>query len=90
MYKYECEICKKEFIRDWENKERPKQKYCSRQCYGVGREIKHLHLIGKKIGKLTVISILEVRSKRGHVCLKCECECGNEKNTPAITLKKVA
>lgn len=83
MYKYECKICRNEFTRDWEDKKRTKPKYCSRICYGIAREEKHVNLIGKKIGRLTVISISKERSKRGHVKLKCLCDCGNEKNIPA-------
>ncbi len=82
MYRYECEICKEEFIRDWQDKKRPLPKYCSRMCYGKDREKKHINLIGKKFGKLTVISISKIRSKAGQIALNCKCECGNEKKMP--------
>ncbi len=77
MKKFKCLVCEKDFLKDWKRKDTPK--YCSRICYGIKRDEKYKHLIGKKIGKLTIISISEIRSKRGHVCLKCKCECGNEK-----------
>lgn len=50
----------------------------------MGRPMKDYgYLINKKFGKLIVKSISDVRSKKGHVCLLCQCECGNEKNIPA-------
>lgn len=82
MHKYICEICKTPFTREWENKKRPLPKYCSIECYGKGREKKHTNLIGKKFGKLKVISIADERSKSGHVCMVCLCECGKEKKIP--------
>ncbi len=88
MKKYKCQICRKEFIKEWKRKENPK--YCSRICYGIKRDEKYKHLIGEKFGKLTVMTISELRSKRGHVCLKCLCECGNEKVYPAHHIEEGA
>ncbi len=40
------------------------------------------YLIGKRYGKLTVKCESEIRSKKGHICMTCLCECGNEKDIP--------
>lgn len=47
-------------------------------------------LIGKKIGKLTVIKDLDKRDKRNSALLLCQCECGNliEVPTGCLNIKK--
>ncbi len=50
----------------------------------VARSIKNYdYIIGKQFGKLKVIGVSEVRTKAGHVCLLCNCECGKYKYMPA-------
>ncbi len=45
-------------------------------------------LINLKLGKLTVKSVSDEVSKYGNICLKCECECGKEKNIPVHYIEK--
>lgn len=47
-------------------------------------------MIGNKFGRLTVIEECEKRSKNGHKCYKCLCECGNTKIIREDTLKSGA
>lgn len=47
-------------------------------------------MIGSKFGKLKVIEECEKRSKNGHKCYKCLCECGNIKIVREDTLKSGA
>ncbi len=52
------------------------QKFCSKECFIKSRN-KSLNseLIGKKIGKLTVLDFAYQKNKRKY--FKCQCECGN-------------
>ena len=37
-------------------------------------------VIGSKVGRLTILSLLEQRSKHGRLLAKCLCDCGKEIN----------
>ena len=47
-----------------------------------------INLIGQKIGRWTVISLCKEKTKNRGRIYHCKCECGNEKNVPAETLRK--
>lgn len=47
-------------------------------------------MIGNKFGKLTIIEECKKRSKNGHKCYKCLCECGSIKIVREDTLKSGA
>lgn len=52
------------------------QKYCSKECFILSRNKSvDSELIGKKIGKLTVVNLAYKKGKRKY--FKCQCECGN-------------
>ena len=66
----------------------------TKSCSCLQREIasknRSIDLVGKKFGRLTVISKSERRNKKGQVIWKCLCDCGNyvEKTTSALTNNK--
>lgn len=45
-------------------------------------------LTGQKIGRWTVLSLCEERTKNRGKIYHCKCECGNEKDVPAETLRR--
>ena len=45
-----------------------------------------LDLIGKRFGKLTVVSLAE-GTKNGYLCWLCKCDCGNEKIVTSQALR---
>ncbi len=51
-------------------------------------EMKKIEMIGKKFGKLLVISECVDRNKNGHIKYKCECECGELKNVFGTHLRE--
>lgn len=87
MHIYTCKVCENEFKRTWKDKKRPDPKYCSRSCYSKADEKKYETLIGQKFGKLVVLKTSKTRSKKGHICLICKCDCGNEKDIPVHHLQ---
>ena len=48
---------------------------------------KLIDLVGKKFGKLTVLSITDERNADNRVIWKCQCDCGNIKNVSSNLLK---
>lgn len=71
MYKHICKECGNTF----ENKHK-NQKYCSKECFITSRNKSLItEMVGKKVGKLTIIDFAYQQGKRKY--FKCQCECGN-------------
>lgn len=49
-------------------------------------KVRGLNLIGKKFGKLTVISKLNERNEKGSIFWMCNCTCGNDVKVPTSQL----
>jgi len=56
--------------------------------YNAISKAKMNDLTGRKIGKLTVIGISEIRNKHNRIMWDCICDCGNKKSIPADMLNK--
>lgn len=56
-----------------------KSKEYSKTCSKNSQRINIKNLIGRKFGRLLVISEVFERDKHGNVIWKCKCDCGNEK-----------
>lgn len=73
----QCNLCKKFFVKSktFLSKEN-KQCDCRND------------LVGKQFGRWTVLYLCEERTKKRGKIYHCKCECGNEKDVPAETLKR--
>ena len=75
----QCNLCKKYFIKQG--------------SYLIKKTAKNecdcrYDLVGQKIGRWTVQYLLEERTKKRGKIYHCKCECGNEKDVPAETLRR--
>lgn len=73
----QCQKCNKYFV-----------KSASQLTKGLNECECNTNLIGKKIGRWTVISLCEQRTKNRGKIYHCKCDCGNEKDVPAETLRR--
>lgn len=75
----QCNLCKKYFIKQGSYLTK---KTAQNECYC------RYDLVGQKIGRWTVQYLLEERTKKRGKIYHCKCECGNEKDVPAETLRR--
>ena len=75
----QCNLCKKYFIKQGSYLTK---KTAKNECDC------HYDLVGQKIGRWTVQYLLEERTKKRGKIYHCKCECGNEKDVPAETLRR--
>ena len=75
----QCQLCKKYFIKQGSALSK---KTASNKCTCRN------DLIGQKFGRWTVEYLCEEKTKNRGRIYHCKCECGNEKNVPAETLRK--
>ena len=75
----QCNLCKKYFIKQGS--------YLTKKTAQNECDCRY-DLTGKKIGRWTIQYLLEERTKKRGKIYHCKCECGNEKDVPAETLRK--
>ena len=75
----QCNLCKKYFIKQGS--------YLTKKTAQNECDCRY-DLVGQKIGRWTVQYLLEERTKKRGKIYHCKCECGNEKNVPAETLRR--
>lgn len=71
MYQHICKNCGKSFESYVKT-----SKYCCNECKFNGRD-NHLHLEGKRFGRLTVLHMKKKENKKERVKWVCQCDCGN-------------
>ena len=75
----QCNLCKKYFIKQGS--------YLTKKTAKNECDCRY-DLVGQKIGRWTVQYLLEERTKKRGKIYHCKCECGNEKDVPAETLRR--
>ena len=75
----QCNLCKKYFIKQGS--------YLTKKTARNECDCRY-DLVGQKIGRWTVQYLLEERTKKRGKIYHCKCECGNEKDVPAETLRR--
>lgn len=75
----QCNLCKKYFIKQGS--------YLTKKTAQNECDCRY-DLVGQKIGRWTVQYLLEERTKKRGKIYHCKCECGNEKDVPAETLRR--
>ena len=75
----QCNLCKKYFIKQGS--------YLTKKTAKNECDCRY-DLMGQKIGRWTVQYLLEERTKKRGKIYHCKCECGNEKDVPAETLRR--
>ena len=75
----QCNLCKKYFIKQGS--------YLTKKTARNECDCRY-DLVGQKIGRWTVQYLLEERTKKRGKIYHCKCECGNEKNVSAETLRR--
>lgn len=75
----QCNLCKKYFIKQGS--------YLTKKTAQNECDFRY-DLVGQKIGRWTVQYLLEERTKKRGKIYHCKCECGNEKDVPAETLRR--
>ena len=75
----QCNLCKKYFIKQGS--------YLTKKTVKNECDCRY-DLVGQKIGRWTVQYLLEERTKKRGKIYHCKCECGNEKDVPAETLRR--
>jgi len=79
--KFLCCVCSKEYM-EWRSQISNLDKtYCSRTCKNKGM---FKSLVGKKFGKLTVMSMIRDQNETIYICL---CDCGSQCNITGSNLK---
>ena len=75
----QCNLCKKYFIKQGS--------YLTKKTAKNECDCRY-DLVGQKVGRWTVQYLLEERTKKRGKIYHCKCECGNEKDVPAETLRR--
>ena len=75
----QCNLCKKYFIKQGS--------YLTKKTAKNECDCRY-DLVGQKIGRWNIQYLLEERTKKRGKSYHCKCECGNEKDVPAETLRR--